>query len=419
MKEIILAAVFTNEAVVFGLLMLVLGLVFYTSNLKSKFFRKLYIVIPPLLMCYFVPGILNSLHIIDGENSVLPSVGSQYLLPACLILFTINLNLKELWKLRKRAGLIFIAGTFGIIIGGPIALWLVSLISPATVAGEGADAVWRGFSSLAGSWIGGGANQLALKEIFQPSPKLFSATVTVDVFIGYGWMGLLLWAISKKTIINRFLKADDSDVKHLTAKMNALVQENMRTPEAKDFILILSVAFAGTGLATFLSKPIATWFQNNYPDLEKFSLTSSFFWMIFIVTLIGIGLSFTRAKKLEYVGASKMGTALLYMLIITIGMQMNIVAILNNPGFILVGIIWIIIHATIMLIVARITRTPFFYFVVGSMANVGGVASASVTAAAFHPALVPVGVVLAVFGYAIGTYGGWLCTLLMRMVLGG
>lgn len=114
-----------------------------------------------------------------------------------------------------------------------------------------------------------------------------------------------------------------------------------------------------------------------------------------------------------------MGTTLLYMLIITIGMQMNIAAILKNPGFILVGVIWICIHAIIMLIVARITKTPFFYFVVGSMANVGGVASASVTAAAFHPALVPVGVVLAVFGYAIGTYGGWLCTLLMRMVIGG
>lgn len=419
MEEATKTVLFSNDAVVFGLLMLVLGAVFYTSNLKNKFFKRLYTVIPPLLMCYFVPGILNSLNVIDGENSVLTSIGSRYLLPACLILFTLNLDLKELWKLRKRAGLIFIAGTVGVIIGGPIALWLTSVLAPGVVAGTGADAVWRGFGSLAGSWIGGSANQLALKEILQPSPGLFSQTITVDVFVGYGWMGVLLYAITKRKYINKYFKADTSDVEHLIAKMDAKSKENTRIPESKDLIMMLSIAFAGTGLAALLSGPIADFFQNNYPSTEKFSFTSSYFWLIFIVTVIGISLSFTRARKLEYAGASKMASALLYVLILTIGMQMNILAILGNPGLFIVGIIWILIHALFIFIVSKITKAPFFYFVVGSMANVGGVASASITAAEVHPSLVPVGVVLGVFGYAIGTYGGWLCAMLMQMVMGG
>lgn len=412
-------ALITNDAVVFGLLMLVLGFVFYTSNLKHNVAQKFYSVLPPLLMCYFLPGILNSIGLIDGVNSKLSTIGSRYFLPACLILFTLNLDFKELWNLRKRAGLIFITGTIGIIIGGPLALLITSFIAPDVVVGEGADAVWRGFGSLAGSWIGGSANQVALKEILNPSPELFSATIAVDVFVAYAWMAVLLYGITKSTIIDKYFKADSSDVKHLTEKMDQLNKENNRIPEAKDFILMMAIAFGGTGLSAFLSEPIAEWFQINHPELEKFSLTSSFFWLILIATLTGISFSFTPARKLEYAGASKMGTTLLYMLIVTIGMQMNILAIFANPGLFIVGILWVSIHALFIFIVAKLTRAPFFYMVVGSMANIGGVASASVTAAAFHPSLISVGVILSVFSYAIGTYAGWLCAILMQLVLGG
>ncbi len=412
-------ALFTQDPIVFGILMLVLGLVFYTSGLKNRLIQKVYTIFPPLLMCYFLPGILNSAGVIDGENSILSTIGSRYFLPACLILFTLNLDLKEIWRMRKRAGLVFIAGTIGIIIGGPLALWLTSVIAPEVVVGEGADAVWRGFGSLAGSWIGGGANQVALKEILEPSPALFSATIAVDVFVAYGWMAILLYAITKNTVIDRYLKADARDVQQLMAKMERQSKENSRIPEAKDLILMVAIAFGGTGLAALLSDPIAHWVQTNYPSLEKFSLTSPFFWLILVATLIGISLSFTPARKLEYAGASKMGTTLLYMLIVTIGMQMDILAIFANPGLFLVGILWICIHAIIIFTVTKLTKAPFFYMVVGSMANVGGVASASVTAAAFHPSLISIGVVLSVFSYAIGTYAGWLCAMLMRMVLGG
>lgn len=419
MQNIGSSALFTDDAVVFGILMIVLGLVFYTSDLKNKFVKKLYTIFPPLLMCYFIPGILNSFGVIDGEHSSLHSIGSKYLLPACLILFTLSLDLKELWKMRKKAGVIFIAGTLGVVIGGPIALWLTSIIAPSVVAGQGADAVWRGFGSLAGSWIGGSANQLALKEILKPSPDLFSSTLAVDVLMGYGWMAVLLYGITKSKYIDKFLKADSGDVKRLIEKMKIKEEKGGKVPESKDIIIMLSIAFAGTGLAALLSNPIAGWFQTTYPQLSKFSLTSSYFWLVLIATIFGIGLSFTKVRRLENVGASKIGTALLYMLIVTIGMQMNILAIFSNPGFFMIGFIWICIHAIIIFLITKWTKTPFFYLVVGSMANIGGVASASVTSAAFHPSLISVGVILGVFGYAIGTYAGWLCALLMRLVLGG
>lgn len=406
----------TNTAVIVGILMSILGIVFYTSSLTNKYIKGFYSVIPPLLLCYFLPGILNSIHVFDGENSPLTTIGSHYFLPACLILFVLNLDLKEMWALRKRAGLMFITGTVGIMIGGPLAVWITSIIAPQVVGGAGPDAVWRGLGSLAGSWIGGSANQVALREILQPSPKLFSAIIAVDVFVAYIWMAFLLYGASKVKQFDKFFKADSTDVDHLKIKMSERAELNNRIPEAKDLILMLALALGTTGLATFIAEPVAHYLSINYPGLAKFSLTSSFFWVVLFATIFGIALSFTPAKKLEYAGASKLGTVLLYMLIVTIGMQMDILAILDNPGLFIVGIIWMSFHALVLLIVGKLLKVPFFYFAVGSMANVGGVASATVTSAAFNPSLVSIGVILAVFGYAIGTYAGWITALLMQIV---
>ena len=407
-----------NTTVVFGLLMTILGLVFYTSSLSNKYIKGFYNVIPPLLLCYFLPGLLNSFNIIDGENSPLTTIGSRYFLPACLILFVINLDLKEMWALRKRAGLMFITGTIGILLGGPLAVYLTSLVAPEVVGGTGPDEVWRGLGALAGSWIGGSANQVALKEILQPSPNLFSSIIAVDVFVAYIWMAILLYGASKYKSVDKFFKADSQDVEHLKAKMDERVKVNSRIPETKDFMIMIALAFGGTGLATLLADPVANFMATHYPETEKFSLTNTFFWLIFFATAIGISLSFTPAKKLEFAGASKIGTVLLYVLITTIGMQMNIMAILGNPGLFVVGFIWISFHAILLIIVGKIFKVPFFYFSVGSMANVGGVASASVMSAAFHPSLISVGVILSVFSYAIGTYAGWLTALLMKIASG-
>ncbi|MVZ66429.1 DUF819 family protein [Sphingobacterium sp. DK4209] len=406
----------TNTAVVLGLLMTILGLVFYSSNLSNKYIKGFYNIIPPLLLCYFLPGLLNSFNVFDGENSPLTSIGSRYFLPACLILFIINLDLKEMWALRKRAGLMFITGTVGIVLGGPLAVFLTSLVAPQVVGGAGPDEVWRGLGALAGSWIGGSANQVALKEILKPSPNLFSSIIAVDVFVAYIWMAFLLYGAGKVAKFNAFFKADDDDVEQLKERMDAKSKANSKIPDTKDLILMIAIAFGGTGLATFISEPLAAFMKTNYPQLESFSLTSDFFWIILFATIIGIAISFTPAKKLEYAGASKVGSVFLYVLITTIGMQMDILAILSNPGLFVVGMIWMSFHALLLLIVGKIFKVPFFYFAVGSMANVGGVASASVTSAAFHPSLISVGVILAVFGYAIGTYAGWLTAVLMQLV---
>ncbi|WP_276362598.1 DUF819 family protein [Daejeonella sp. H1SJ63] len=406
----------TNDAVVLGILMSILGLVFWSSETNIPFFKKVYSVIPPILLCYFLPGVLNSMGIISGTESGLYTIASRYLLPASLVLFTLSLDLREIWKLRKKAGLMFITASVSIMFGGPAAVLIVSLFAPDIVGGEGADAVWRGLSTVAGTWIGGGANQAAMYEIFKPSSDLFSAMVALDVFISYLWMALLLFGAGKNIQINKFLKADDQSVTDIKDKIEKYQLSIMRIPKMEDIILILAIAFGVTGLAHFGADNIAPWITANAPYLSTFSLTSGFFWLVIIATTVGMLLSFTKLRNLEGAGASRMGSVLLYVLIATIGMQMNIMAIFERPGVLIVGLVWMMIHILIIALVAKLTKTPFFFMAVGSMANIGGPASAPVIASAFHPSLAPVGVLLAVFGYVIGTYGAYICGLMMQAV---
>ncbi|WAC12926.1 DUF819 family protein [Dyadobacter pollutisoli] len=407
----------TNDAVVLGLLMLILAAIFYTASLSR--WKKFYRVIPPLLLCYFIPGLLNSFGIVNGATSQLYPVVSKYFLPACLVLFTIGMDWKSLASLGPKALLAMLAGTAGVMIGGPVALWIVGLVSPQTVAGQGADAVWRGLATIAGSWIGGGANQTALREVFHPSDALFSQMVAVDVLVAELWMAALIYGAGMASKIDQLLGADSSQVQQLKEHLDSDQMANEKTPAMRDYIFLAAAGFGATGAAHGLAEIITPYLSENYPALAKYSLTSNFFWVITIATLIGIALSVTPVRKLEYLGASKLGSVFLYVLIATIGMQMDLGAVAGNPGLFAIGLIWISIHGIILILVCKWLKIPFFFLAVGSQANVGGSASASVVAAAFHPSLAPVGVLLAILGYAIGTYGGYLTALMMQWVSAG
>ena len=407
--------IFTNDAIVFGILMSILGFVFITSTSKKPLWVKFYKYVPALLLCYFIPSIFNSLGIISGNNSSLYFVSSRYLLPTSLALLTISIDLKEIRKLGSKALILFFTGTLGIIIGGPIAILIVLSINPALIAGSDIDSVWRGLSTVAGSWIGGGANQAAMKEVFQVDNEIFSAMVAVDVIVANIWMAFLLYGAGINDKIDNWLQADSSSIDVLKNKIEVYQAQIMKIPNTADTMRVLSIGFGITAVAHFGADLIAPWIFQNAPLLAKFSLTSKFFWLIVISTTLAVFLSFTKARELEGVGASRIGSVFIYILVATIGMKMNILAIFDNPGLFIVGLIWMMIHAGMLISVAKFIKAPFFFMAVGSQANVGGAASAPIVASAFHPSLAPVGVLLAVLGYAMGTYGAWLCGVLMQL----
>ncbi len=459
--------VFTNDAVVLGLLMAVLAFIFHTSSLDSPAWKKFYTYVPSLLLCYFVPALLNwplgliaphwyeagiyefaqsvgvtltqdmnyneitsllessgidkSLYGGFQGHSQLYFVASRYLLPASLLLLCLGIDLKGLINLGPKALIMFGAATVGIIIGGPIALLAASKLMP-DVIGANPDELWRGLSTIAGSWIGGGANQAAMKEIYEVKDNLFGTMIVVDVVVANIWMGFLLYGANISDKIDAKLKADNSAITDLKTKVADYRASISEMPTTTKLFVLMAIAFGGVALAHLGSDIISPALGAHKDTLAKWnltSLTSGFFWLVVIATTIGLVLSFTNAKKLEGVGASRWGSIFIYVLVATIGMKMNLGEVFSNLGLFAIGIIWMLIHVGILLLVAKLIRAPFFFVAVGSQANIGGAASAPIVASAFSPSLAPVGVLMAVLGYAMGTYGALICAQLMALVAGG
>lgn len=401
----------TSDATIFGLLAATLGAIFWTTQSQSPFWTKFYRYVPALVLCYFLPALYSTLGLIDASSSSLYQVATRYLLPATLVLLTLSIDFPAIAKLGPKAVVIFLSGTVGVMIGGPISLWLWGHLSPTTVDGD----VWSGMATLAGSWIGGGANQAAMKEVFNVNDTLFGMMVAVDIIVASLWMAFLLYLAGRSEQIDKKNGADTSAIAALRERMTRFELENTRIATLPDLMVIAGVAFGAMGLSHFIGTPLAAAFKGNL-WAERMSLASDFFWIVVVATTIGVLLSLTPARKLEGVGASKIGTALLYVLIASIGMQMDLHGVLKNPGLFGVGATWILIHGAVIFLVARLLRAPVFYMAVGSQANIGAAASAPVVASAFHPSLAPVGVLLAVLGYALGTYCAWLAGQVMRAI---
>jgi len=451
---------FANDTIIFGFLCVLLAGIFYTS--KQAAFKKFYKIVPALLLCYFLPSVSSSLGIIADKwidvhatihhlnalygnletvtnlaslkayiatnnidsalyaqftgSSKIYYISSRFLLPASLVLLTLSIDLKGIFKLGSKALILFLTATFGVVIGGPLAIVFFKFVAPDILVQVEGTALWKGLSTVAGSWIGGGANQLAMKEQWDVSDSLFSIMAVVDVLVAEVWMAILLLGVGKSEVIDSWLKADTSSITALKNKMEKFTLETARIPSFNDLILLLGIAFGVTSLGHIVGENLGSYITNKVPFLVDFGLGSPFFWLIITATTIGVFLSFTKVKSYEGAGASKIGTVFIYILVASIGMKMNLVAIVENSSLFAIGFVWMLIHAGLLIIVAKIIKAPYFFLAVGSKANIGGAASAPIIAGAFHPSLAPVGVLLAVLGYAVGTYGAFFCALLMKWV---
>ncbi|GJM34243.1 MAG: membrane protein [Saprospiraceae bacterium] len=419
LKLIATTPLIKNDAVVLGILIMLLALVFWTESLPS--FKGFYRYVPALLLCYFLPSIFNSLGIISGAYSGLYFMSSRYLLPASLILLCLSIDLKGVINLGPKALIMFLTATIGIVLGGPVALLAITYFAPDLI-GATPDQLWRGLSTIAGSWIGGGANQTAMKEIFEVGDNLFASMIVVDVVVANIWMGFLLYGASISDRLDKVLKADNSAITELKAKVENYRGKIERIASTKDLFILLAVAFGGVALSHWGSDmiiPFMKHFKEGLTNAGLHSLLSGFFWLVVFATTLGLVLSFTKARKLEGVGASRWGSVFIYILVATIGMKMDLGEVYKNLGLFAIGIVWMLIHVSLLLLVAKLIRAPFFFVAVGSQANIGGAASAPIVASAFSPALAPVGVLMAVLGYALGTYGALICAFLMRAAAGG
>lgn len=390
-------AMINDPAAILVVLLAVLAVIFWFGETGPG--KKLFGIVPSIVFCYFLPTTLTTLGILPAE-SVLYEWIKTYLLPTSLMLLILALDVPGIVRLGPKAVIMMLAGTAGVVIGAPLALWIFASWVPADT--------WQGMSALSGSWIGGGANMVALAEIAGTSNSMFGMMVIVDVTVANIWLGVLLYAAGQQERIDRRTGADTSAIDELKRRVSEFTARTTRVASLPDLMMIVAIGFGGMWLATLAGRLAA-------PATGIFDAT---IWKFIIVTALAAGLSFTPVRRLEGAGASKIGTVMLYLLIASIGAHADFTQMKEAPLLVAVGAVWMMCHITILLSVAWMIRAPIFFVAIGSQANIGGAASAPIVASAFHPSLAPVGVLLAILGYVLGTYAGLLTMFLLKSVAG-
>ncbi|MHC5111754.1 MAG: DUF819 family protein [Planctomycetota bacterium] len=400
------AAVLVDDpAGILAILLASLALIFWLSHHQT--YGKIFKIIPSLVFCYFVPTTLTTLGVIPAESELYSWV-KAHVLPASLLLLILSLDLPGIIRLGPKAGIMLLAGTFGVVIGGPISLGVMNALQ---VPLE--EETWKGMAALCGSWIGGGANFVAMGDMVGASEAMIAKMVIPDVFVANIWMGFLLYCAGQQTRIDRWTGADNSAIVDLKKRMTAFQEETQRIPVLSDLMLIVALGFGGS----WLSSVLAQWIQP--PVTEGPSpLLGTTTWKYILVSTLGLALSFTRARNLEGAGASKVGSVLLYVLVACIGAHASFDKIVEAPYLLLMAGVWMSVHISVLLTVGWFIKAPIFFIAVGSQANIGGAASAPVVAASFHPSLATVGVLLAVAGYVICTYAGQVCIFGLKWIAG-
>lgn len=403
-------------------LLVVLSLIFRFE--QTAMGSRLFSIVPKLVFCYFVPTTLSSLGLIPVTSELYDWIKS-YLLPCSLVLLILSLDLPAIMRLGPRAVIMLLAGTAGVVVGGPLALLIFQQWVP--------EDTWQGLSALCGSWIGGGANMVALKEIAGTTEEMFGLMVIVDVAVANVWMGVLLYAAARQKSIDAWTGADTSAIDDLKLRVSDFEARTSRIPTLPDLIYMVTIGFLVMWISLQGGGFLAAWIgqvdeaataqlrATTSPDAEAVWLPflSGTTWKFILLTAIGVGLSFTRARNLEGAGASKVGSLMLYLLVASIGAHADFSQVeWAHAALLAVGAVWMLVHVLFLLFVAKLIKAPVFFVAVGSQANIGGAASAPIVAGAFHPSLASVGVLLAVAGYVLGTYAGLVCMWLLQIVAG-
>lgn len=389
-------ALITDPTAVFGWLAAIVAVIFWLSGVSR--FKKFFNVTPPVIYAYFVPALSTTLGITPASSDAYDWI-VRYLLPTALLLLMLSVDVKSILRLGPMALFMLLAGTTGILIGGPVALILFGPFLP--------EDAWMGFAALTGSWIGGSANMMAIAGSVGTPDSQLAPIIVVDTVVGYGWMGVLLFFSAWQHVFDRKTGARVGAIEETNRRL-ANIDSHRHPIELWHAVVLVCGGLAGAILAVEIGSAL--------PVLGDPTIISHTTWAVLIVVTGGLVLSFTRARRLEEVGASRVGYLALYLMMAGVGAQADFKAVIEAPAYLGAGIVWIAVHVLVLYLAARLVRAPLFFVATGSMANIGGPASSPVVAGVYHPAMAPVGLLMAIGGYILGIYAGLLGAWILSLI---
>ncbi len=351
-------------------------LAFVLASVEKITKHKIFTFLPAVVLIYAAAMLLAHLGLWQENKSIYQSYKNvkTVLLPAMLFVMLLQIDLKAFVGLGRSLIIAYVTSVLSLAFSFIFLFWLFSLDHDA--AGV--------FATLAGSWTGGTANMLAVAGALDVKENLMGYALIVDSIDYTLWVMTLLLLVGFAPLFNRWTKAP------LRFKMVDEVEPSQRQVKSVPLVIL----FIFSLLIAYLSNYLAS-------QLGGLSTTT---WSVLFATFFGLIGSQTKLKKI--VGSSALSSAMLMFLIALIGSQAHLRGFSEVPLYLGVGLLILLLHALIMVIIAKVFRLDLFSIGVASLANIGGVASAPILAAAYHRSLIGVAVLMAIMGYMIGTFAG-------------
>lgn len=379
-------------------------LVFLTAILVSlplifsgKTAKRIFRFAPPVVLIYLGMMFLCTVHFwdLDSTKNVYVQLKNP-LLYAMLFIMLLRCDMKIIIKLGPRMLLGFLAATLSIGLGFVISY---ALFQPLL-----GNEAWKSLGALCGSWMGGGGNMLAIQAALQVDEGSMAYALVMDSICGTVYIMFLLWAIGRADHFNRWTKADTRLIDSVGHSLRQAAAENEKKFTWQNLLILLGCGF----LVSALSEHAGAFINKYISFLDQTT------WTVLVVTLLGILFAMTPLGRLK--GTEEVSNVMLYIVIAMLASRADLSAIGNAPAWLLCGLVILAIHIIIMIAIAKLCRMDLFTCCVASLANVGGTATAPVLAGAYSNYLVPVGIIMALLGYVVGTGGGLFVARLMSLV---
>ncbi len=358
--------------------------------------------LPVPFYCYFIP-ILGATAGIFPKDSPLYGFLSQHILPPCLVLLLLGSPWGELARVGRQAILAMLFGT--------IAMFAGAAAGYAAVRSHLPPDSWMAAGALLGSWTGGSANMMAVKEALSMPQSLLAPIIIVDTIMAYGWMALLIALAGFQIQIDARLHADRASLDRIAKDTGPVGDPSKATLKAD--LLVRRIWMIAAAVAFGEACVYAGTYLTHLLPVMNLSAKA---WTVILATTVGLILSVTPVRRWETYGASKMGTTILLLMLTSYGAQTDLRAILASPAFMAFGAIMVLTHGVILALLGRMFRIPLFYLATASQACIGGPVSTPIVAGVYQPSLTHVGVILALIGGAIGTYVGLLGAAFCRWI---
>ncbi len=365
--------------------------------LARSYKGKLFDYLPPIVLLYFTVMVLSSLGLWTKTAEINASYASvkANLLPAMIFLMLLKSDLRQIARLGKKMLIGFISASVSIGIGFVVAFAIFQqFLAP--------DA-WKAFAALSGSWMGGTGNMAAIQGALDVPDSSMGYTLLIDSIDYAIWVALLLALVPYAGFFNRWAKADSKALDEISQSLAAAPTNPDKGIDATDLIFLVGTAMLISAGAQSLAAI--------FPTTDFMSTTT---WTILIVTVAGVLGALTRLGRLA--GSSEIATVMLYIVVALIASRANFAELTQAPVYIIAGLVILLVHGLCMLVVARLFKLDLFTCGIASLANIGGVASAPILAAAYSQALIPIGVLMAMLGYIIGTGGGLLVGRVLSII---